>query len=228
MAVFAVAHKIDKYPAFHWWVTYTLRKRDTIVSAVNARVKRFTQKYGIEVLRRVKEAPDFDDHNLNHLWRDTLGKEISNLQVAFDILDENQHPPTCWSKSSRHIIFDVCMTLERKDRWVKDGHRTPETNHSTYAGVVSRESIRIALTYAALNNLDVCACDILNAYIQRPISEKHFVICGPEFGLKNFGCQSLIIRTLYGGNSAGADYWRHVRSDMVEIDFNFCTTDHDV
>ena len=34
------------------------------------------------------------------------------------------------------------MTLERKVRWVKDGHKTPEPEWCTFAGVVSRESIR--------------------------------------------------------------------------------------
>ena len=164
MAEFAVAHKIDKHTNFHWWDPYTLRKRDTIVYDVNACVKRVTHKYGIEVPRTVKEFLAFDDHRGNHLWQDVLDKEMSKLRVAFDILDENQHDPPGYSKASVHIIFDVRMTLERKSRWVKYGHRTPEHNHSTYAGIVSCKSVIIALTYNALNHLDVCACDIQNAF----------------------------------------------------------------
>ena len=45
------------------------------------------------------------------------------------------------------------MTLEHKARWVKDGHLTFEPDRCTYAGVVSRESIRIAFTYASLSVL---------------------------------------------------------------------------
>ena len=45
------------------------------------------------------------------------------------------------------------MTVERKARWVKDSHKTPEQSCSTYAGVVSREIIRISLTYALLTTL---------------------------------------------------------------------------
>jgi hypothetical protein len=52
------------------------------------------------------------------------------------------------------------MSLERKSRWVLDGDLTPNATYSTYDGVVSRESIRIALTYAALNLVDVYAADI--------------------------------------------------------------------
>ena len=68
-----------------------------------------------------------------------------------------------------------------------DGHRTPDPVGSKYAGVVSRESVRITFTYAALNDLDVCMADIRNAYLQSPTSQKHYIICGPEFGLENVG-----------------------------------------
>ena len=187
VAEFAVARGIDVEAAFCWWVPYTLRKRDSIISAVNARVKRVTHKYGVEIPRTVKEAYLLDERNGNTIWRDAINKEMGNLKVAFDILDVSDALPIGWTKSSGHMVFDVRMTLERKARWVKDGHKTPEPENSTYAGVVSRDSVRIALTYAALNNLDVCACDIQNAYLQAPSSEKHYIICGPEFGLENVG-----------------------------------------
>jgi hypothetical protein len=100
------------------------------------------------------------------------------------------------------------MTLERKARWVKDGHKTPHPDNCTYAGVLSRkESVRIALTATALNGLPVYTCDIKNAYLQAPTSEKHYIKCGPEFGLENEGkLVAVIVRALYGGKSAGADF----------------------
>ena len=49
VAEFAVAKGIADEPAFNWWVPYTLRKRDIIISGVNARVKKVTHKYGVEV-----------------------------------------------------------------------------------------------------------------------------------------------------------------------------------
>ena len=150
------------------------------------------------------------------------------MKVVFDIMEDSESLPPGWARASGHMVFDVRMTLERKARWVKDGHKTPEPENSTYAGVVSRESFRIALTYDALNNLDVCACDIQNAYLQSPSSEKHYIICGPEFGLENVGKHEKIIRALYGGKSAGADYWRHVRCAMEEMEFTSCKADPDV
>ena len=38
----------------------------------------------------------------------------------------------------------------------------------TYASVVSRESVRIALTLAALNDLEVKAANIQNSYLTAP------------------------------------------------------------
>jgi uncharacterized protein YuzB (UPF0349 family) len=61
---------------------------------------------------------------------------------------------------------------------------------------VSRESIRIEFTYAALNHLDVCAADIRNAYIQASSSRKDYIVCGAEFGLEHVGKVALIHRTL--------------------------------
>jgi hypothetical protein len=49
----------------------------------------------------------------------------------------------------------------------------------TYASVVSRDSVRIALTLAALNDLDVMMGNIDNAYLTAPITEKLWTVLGP-------------------------------------------------
>jgi hypothetical protein len=228
VADYATSRGIESEPAFQWWIPYTLRRRDRIISSVNSRVRKVSHKYGVEVPRTVAQALRLDEENKNTCWRDAIDKEMGNLKVAFDILPKESSPPPGYTKASGHIIFDVRMTMERKARWVKDGHRTPEPQNSTFAGVVSRESVRISLTYAALNNLPVCACDIQNAYLQAPSSEKHYIICGPEFGLENEGKKAIIVRALYGGKSAGADYWRHVRKAMTEMGFEPCKADPDL
>ena len=93
---------------------------------------------------------------------------------------------------------------------------------------MSRESVRIVLTHAALNNLPVFACDIQNAYFQDPSSEKHYVVCGLEFALENAGKHAILVRALYSGKSAGVNYWRHVRSAMEDMGFPSCKADPDV
>ena len=51
-----------------------------------------------------------------------------------------------------HIIFDVKIEyFRRKARYVTQGNMTEAPRTLTYASVVSRESVRIALTHEALN-----------------------------------------------------------------------------
>ena len=142
-----------------------------------------------------------------------------NVGVAFQILENDESLPVGWKPSSGHIVWDVKMDFTRKARWVLDGYKCATPTGSTYAGVVSRESVRIALTYAALNGLDVCAADIQNAYLQAPSSQKDFIFCGPEFGKENEGKRALIRRALYGGKAAGRDFRNHLRDGMRHLKF---------
>ena len=74
---------------------------------------------------------------------------MTNVGITFMILDEVKIAQPGWTKSSGNILFDVKMDFTQKARQVKDGHRSPDPTTSAYAGVVSRESIRVGLTYAA-------------------------------------------------------------------------------
>jgi hypothetical protein len=71
------------------------------------------------------------------------------------------------------MIFDVKMEeFRRKARFVAGGHTTDAIHVMTYASVVSRDSVRIGLTLAELNDLDVMMGDIENAYLTAPIKER--------------------------------------------------------
>ena len=113
-----------------------------------------------------------------------------------------------------HLIWDVKMDFTRKSRWVLDGHKTPTPIHSTYAGVVSQESVIIAFTYAALNHVYVCTADNRNAYPKATLSCKDYIICGADFGLENVGRVALIHRSLFYGKSARADLINDLRYCM--------------
>ena len=58
------------------------------------------------------------------------------------------------------MIYDIKMDFTRKAKLVAEGCRNPNPMTSTYAGLVSRESMRIAFIYVALNGLDVWAADL--------------------------------------------------------------------
>ena len=93
VAEFAVSRGFYRDPAFNWWVSYTIRRRDLVIAGVNSRVKRVTHKYGVELPYIVQEAYALDDNNGNTLWRDSLNSEMDNLKVAFDILPKVKSPP---------------------------------------------------------------------------------------------------------------------------------------
>ena len=232
VAEYVMARNLSEEAAFAWWVHYVLRKRDVIVSAVKSRVARTTHKYGIELPRpgkdTIENARKLDLKNGNTLYMTALAKEMGNNAIAFEIKNHGEKAPPGYFKATGHIIWDVKMDFTRKARWVKDGHKTPDSAQTNYSGVVSRESIRIALTYAALLGLPVCGADIQNAYLQAPSSEKHYIICGPEFGIENEGKVAIIVRALYGGKVAGRDFWHHLRDSMRRLGFTSSKADPDV
>ena len=57
--------------------------------------------------------------------------------------------------------------------------------------------------------------------------EKCYIICVPKVGAENEGTKSLIGKALYGGKSAGWDYWLHLRSCMEFLGFTPCKADAD-
>ena len=160
--------------------------------------------------------------------KDAIDKEMANAAVAFEMLDEGKPASVGWTQANGNIVFDVKMGFTRKSIWVKDGHMTVHPEHSTFSGVVSRESVRIALTYAKLNGLDVTESDINNYYLQASSSETHYVICGSTFGRDNIGKVTLICCAMYVGKSSGADFWKHLRSCMTHLGFTSFKADPDI
>jgi hypothetical protein len=65
---------------------------------------------------------------------------------------------------------------------VAGGHTIDAPHVMTYASVVSRESVRIPLTLAALNDVDVMMGEIENAYVTSQTTDKVWTVLGPEFG----------------------------------------------
>ena len=59
-----------------------------------------------------------------------------------------------------------------KARLVAQGHMTEAMTTITNASIVSRETVRIALMIAALNDLEIKSGDILNTYVQAPVTGK--------------------------------------------------------
>ena len=187
-----------------------------------------THKFGIELPKSVAHALELDRQNGNTLWADAIAKEMKDVRPAFRILDPSDPDPVGHQKIRCHMIFDVKMEdFRRKARLVAGGHVTEAPATITYASVVARDTVRLALLLAALNDLDVKVGDVLNAYITAPVTEKIWTVLGPEFG-NDAGKRAVIVRALYGLKSAGAAFRAHLAACMREIGFKSCLADPDL
>jgi len=72
-----------------------------------------------------------------------------------------------------HDFYVELYTFLQKARLMSGGHQTePPAIVLTYASVVSKETVHIAFTITTLNNLQVRASDVQNAYLTAPCAEK--------------------------------------------------------
>ena len=86
-------------------------------------------------------------------WQDAIAKNIKAVRVAFKVLHGDGRVPPAHQHVRCHIIFDIKMEdFRRKARYVTQGNTTEASAALAYASVVSRESVRIELTLAALND----------------------------------------------------------------------------
>jgi hypothetical protein len=153
---------------------------------------------------------------------------MKNIRISFKILNGEESIPTTYQDIRCHMIFDVRMDdFHRNARFVAGGHTTYTPHAMTYANGVSRESVMIAPTLTALNDMDVKMADIENAYLTAPITEKVWTVLGPEFG-DEAGKRTLIETALYGLKSSGAAFRNHLAECMNKLGWNLCCNDRDL
>ena len=75
---------------------------------------------------------------------------MKDVQVAFQTIDDGEAIPIGYKFVRCHMIFDVKMEdFRKKAILVAGGHITEQPDVMTYASVVYRETVRLALTIAA-------------------------------------------------------------------------------
>ena len=79
-------------------------------------------KFGLRLPKTVPEALEIDRLEGHNLWRTAIEKEMANVQVAFDILDDGSPPPPRHKRIPLRMIFDIKMDFTRKARFVAGGH----------------------------------------------------------------------------------------------------------
>jgi hypothetical protein len=236
IAEYAVSNKLVEEPAFKWWVADVLRRRNRIISKLKSRYWKTTHKFGIRVPKTVDEAYKIDQETGTDLWTVAINKEMAKVKVAFNRWDGGTLAEARdgkilvgYQEIGCHMIFDIKMdgNFTRKARLVAGGHTTDTPASVTYSSVVSRESVRLAFLIAGLNDLDVYAADISNAYLHAPCREKIWTVAGKEFG-SDSGCVMLVVRALYGLKSSGASWRAMLAQSLTEIGYASTRADPDV
>lgn len=220
-----IAHE----PAFAWWVPHVLKKRKRIISKLKSKYWERTHKYGVEIPKTVADAKRIDGKNGDTLWMDAIKMEMRNVRIAFEEFDGDTSKLVGYQQITGHLVFDVKLgeNFRRKARYCADGHRTEPPAALTYSTVVSRDSVRIVLTLAALNGLKVLGADVQNAFLTAPNLEKVWLCAGPEFGEEE-GKNFLVVRALYGLKSASAAFRAHMAKKLDELGFKSSVADPDV
>ena len=223
LSKYATDHGLASDKQFSW-CTHVLRK-ERHFKKIKSRIHR-RYKFGVQIPRNVEEALRFDEESNTTYWRDALNKEMETVDIAF-AFEPSGKPPPGYKYISCHMIFDIKPNGARKCRFVAGGHLVDANDILTYSSVVSRDSIRILLTIAALNGLDILSTDIQGAYLYAKPKEKVCFIAGREFG-PNQGKLIIIVRALYGLKSSGAAFRSKLAADLRELGYRSSLADPDV
>ena len=224
VATYATNNKIHEEPAVSWWVPYTLSKQKRILSKLRSKYWKREHKYGIAIPKSVDEAYQLDEENKNTYWRSVIEQEMKKIREAFRRFDGDTSELIGYQEITTHFIFDVKLGdgFRRKARLVADGHKTKPPTSVTYSSVVARDSVRICLLIAALNDLDLQSADIEHAYLTAPCSEKVWTRGGREFG-SDMGKAFIIAKALYGLKSSGAAF-RSFLAETLDVELGFKST----
>ena len=228
LAEFAISNRIAEEPAFVWCVPFVMKKRNRILAKVKSKDWLRSHNFGIRIPKSVEEAKKVDNQNGNTLWWDAICKEMRNVRPAFEVFEGTKDQlPVGYQFMKCHMIFNIKFgeNFRRKARLVAGGHMTKPP--ATYSSVVSRDSVRIALTLAALNDLQVMSCDIQNAYLTADCRENIWMYAGPEFGSEQ-GSIMFMRKVLYGLKSSGAAIRAHLAETWHDIGFRPTRADPDV
>ena len=158
-------------------------------------------KFGFQVPRNHKEGLTLDEKNDNTKYHDAEKLEMSQ-HSTFKSLGKGSPGPNGYKKIRVHLVYDVKHNGRHKARLVAEGHLTDVPVDSVYSGVVLLRNLCICVFLAELNNLQLHAADVGNAYLEAETKEKVYIIGGPGFG-KLEGHTLIIHKALFGLRSSG-------------------------
>ena len=130
--------------------------------------------YGFEIPKDYNDALRLDRLHNNTKWQDCTKLEMDQLaeyKVFVDI-GKDTPIPKGYQKIKVHLVYACKHDGRHKARLVADGNLTDVPVDSVYSGVVSIRGIKLMIFLAELNDLDIWATDIGNAYLEAYTKEK--------------------------------------------------------
>ncbi len=222
--------QVQNQHVWKWINAYSTNEdvRTSLRKALKASRNETKYKFGVEVPHSVRHAIQLDTMNGDSLWRQAMETELRQINEYETFREmELKDIPIGYKKIPYQMIFDVKFDLRRKARLVAGGHMTDPPIDDIYSGVVGMEAIRMGFFLATLNNLEVYAADIGNAFLYGKTREKVFIIAGPEFGAAE-GKPLIIDKGLYGLRSSSARFHEHLATKLRKMKYKPSFADPDL
>ena len=126
------------------------------------------------------------------------------------------------------MIFDVKKKDQRhKARLVIRGHKVDSTGHNVHSSQVDNMSVLLLFLIAKHVGLDIMTCDVSNAFVTAPNSEKVWAVAGDEFGDKK-GSTVEIQRALYGLAGSARAFADFLADTLIRLGFTPSRADPDL
>ena len=105
VAEYDVANCIVEEPAFKWWLSRTVRKRNRVISKLKGKYWRTTHKFGIRLPKDVKEDLEIESITWTDFWQKAINKEISKVKVAWKADEKFTPEKIRIQKTNEYISF---------------------------------------------------------------------------------------------------------------------------
>jgi len=176
--------------------------------------------YGFEVPCNHEHAMAIDRRNGNTNFADAENAEIFMIDEfsTFEDLGFGGNPGPDYKKMRMHVVNAVKHNGRHKARLVAGGHLTETPIDSVYSSVVSLRGIQLLTFVAELNDLEVWATNIGNAYLESCTQEKVHIVAGPEFGDQQ-GHTLVIRKALYGLKNSGLRWHEPLSKALRDMGF---------
>lgn len=230
LAKYILNHHLERKHGCKWAQRY---KRDPKVfinlsrmfAARNKITNRF--KFGVMVPQGIRQAKLFDANNRNTLWSDAMDKEMNELMKmeTFIILDDKSMLPEGYKYIPVHFVFDVKVDGRHKARLCAGGDHTNPDTSEVFSSVVSIENVRMLFLLADLNNLQIVAADISNAYLHAYTREKVWTTL--KHGRYQNKCMQ-INKAQYGLCTSAARWAEALSLVLQQINFKQSKADMDI